>query len=46
MAKVIITYFSVTGHTKQMAELVAFIVDQPWHFNVNEVLVRPTEQVV
>lgn len=30
----------------QVAELLAFIIDQPWHFNINEVLFRPTQQVV
>ncbi len=31
---------------EQVAELLAFIVNQPWHFDINEVLFRPTEQVV
>ncbi len=30
----------------EMAEMIAFIVNQPWHFNINEVLIRPTEQSV
>jgi len=30
----------------EMAELIAFIVRQPWHFSINEVLIRPTEQSV
>lgn len=31
---------------QEVAELIAFIVRQPWHFNINEVLFRPTQQVV
>jgi NADP-dependent 3-hydroxy acid dehydrogenase YdfG len=31
---------------EEVAELIAFIVDQPWHFNINEILLRPTEQRV
>lgn len=30
----------------EVAELIAFIVNQPWHVNINEVLLRPTEQGV
>lgn len=30
----------------EMADLIAYIVKQPWHFNINEVLIRPTQQVV
>ena len=31
---------------EEMAELIAFIASRPWHFNINEILVRPTEQIV
>jgi NADP-dependent 3-hydroxy acid dehydrogenase YdfG len=31
---------------EDVAELIAFIVSRPWHFNINEVLFRPTQQVV
>lgn len=31
---------------QEVAELIAFIVRQPWHFNINEVLFRPTQQIV
>jgi len=31
---------------QDVAELIAFIVSRPWHFNINEVLVRPTQQIV
>ena len=31
---------------EEMADLIAFIASRPWHFNINEVLVRPTEQIV
>lgn len=31
---------------EEMADLIAFIVSRPWHFNINEVLIRPTEQQV
>ncbi|MEP0844924.1 MAG: SDR family oxidoreductase [Phycisphaerae bacterium] len=30
----------------EVAELIAFIVRQPWHFNINEVMFRPTEQTI
>ena len=29
---------------EEMAELIAFIIDKPWHVGINEVLIRPTEQ--
>lgn len=31
---------------EEVAELLAFIIRQPWYFNVNEVLLRPTQQTV
>ncbi|MGQ9650557.1 MAG: SDR family oxidoreductase [Phycisphaerae bacterium] len=31
---------------QDVAELIAFIVSRPWYFNINEVLFRPTQQVV
>lgn len=31
---------------EEMAELIAFIVSRPWHFNINEILIRPTEQPI
>jgi NADP-dependent 3-hydroxy acid dehydrogenase YdfG len=31
---------------EEMADLIAFIASRPWHFNMNEVLIRPTEQIV
>jgi len=31
---------------ERIAEVIAFIVKQPWHVNINEVLIRPTEQIV
>ena len=31
---------------EEVAELIAFVVSRPWHFNINEVLFRPTEQIV
>jgi NADP-dependent 3-hydroxy acid dehydrogenase YdfG len=31
---------------EEVAELLAFIIAQPWHFNINEVLFRPTQQIV
>lgn len=31
---------------EEVAELLAFIIKQPWHFNINEVLFRPTQQIV
>ncbi len=30
----------------EVAELIAFIVAQPWHVNINEVMFRPTEQTI
>jgi len=31
---------------EEVAELLAFIIAQPWHFDINEVLFRPTQQIV
>jgi NADP-dependent 3-hydroxy acid dehydrogenase YdfG len=31
---------------EEVADLLAYIIDRPWHFNINEVLMRPTQQVV
>ena len=31
---------------EDVAELIAFIVSRPWYFNINEVLFRPTQQIV
>ena len=31
---------------EEMADLIAYIVNLPWHLNINEVLIRPTEQIV
>jgi NADP-dependent 3-hydroxy acid dehydrogenase YdfG len=30
----------------EVADLLAYIINLPWHFNINEVLFRPTQQVV
>ncbi len=30
----------------EVAEVIAFLVKQPWHVNINEILIRPTEQIV
>ncbi|MBI4580106.1 MAG: SDR family oxidoreductase [Planctomycetes bacterium] len=40
--------FSITHPIKpeEVADLLAYIIDRPWHFNVNEVLMRPTQQMV
>lgn len=31
---------------EEVAEMLAFVIAQPWHFNINEVLFRPTQQIV
>lgn len=31
---------------QEVADLIAYIVNAPWHFNVNEVVLRPTEQTI
>jgi NADP-dependent 3-hydroxy acid dehydrogenase YdfG len=30
----------------EVAELIAFLVNLPWHFNINEIILRPTEQTI
>lgn len=31
---------------EEVADLIAFLVNAPWHFNVNEIVLRPTEQTI
>lgn len=31
---------------QEVADLVAYIINLPWHININEVLIRPTEQII
>jgi NADP-dependent 3-hydroxy acid dehydrogenase YdfG len=31
---------------QEVADLIAYIVNLPWHFNINEIILRPTEQTI
>ena len=31
---------------QEVAELLAFVIAQPWYFDINEILFRPTQQVI
>lgn len=31
---------------QEVADLIAYIVNLPWHFNINEIIMRPTEQTI